>query len=411
MEIECAFACSNSGLYSCYVDEISITEINIEIIGFKGEHKPGKTNDDIVGIWISNTIVEYFPRNLQKFFPNMQIVTITRCGLKEISRDDLAGLKKVVVIDLRGNKLMALPDDLFVGMPKLSKINFNENQIEFASSKLLEPIIKNGIENFKLQNNKSIDALYEKSNRRATLEKFMKTIDAKCQPPSQQGEQAEVEEDHGEQEEEEGEKEDQLEKEEEPKPTTDDIDADFSDIRFNDFDFSFLDGFNQLRMAGKLVDYVIIAGKKEFRVHKTVLASHSSVFLSMFEDTKISRCISKQVDWSAEIVEAFLDYFYELKIPAREHAVEVYKLACKYEVAKLKYVCEDLIYCTLEASNALEIFTLATGQYKSEILKSFAFSKLQSVFGASLTDNLIDHPEKMKQFVQMMHELNDLMTK
>lgn len=415
MEIECEFAKSVIGLYSCFVDETSITENNAEIISFKGEHKPGKTNEDVESVFIAGTIVEYFPRNLQKFFPNLRVLTITRCGLKEICRDDLVGLEKLEVLDLKDNKLRALPDDLFVGMPMLKKINFNENQIEFASGKLLEPIIENGIEYFKLQKNKRINTIYEKSNtsRRATIQKFMKAIDTKCKPPSSQGE----------------EEEEQAEKEGEPETTTKDIAAakseeldamqddlerdlfDFSDIRtnYNEFDFSFLDGFNQLRKARKLVDYVIIVGKKEFWVHKTVLAAHSSVFLTMFEDTKINRCVSKQADLSAEIVEAFLDYFYELKIPAREHAVEIYKLASKYEVHKLKYVCEDLIYSTLDASNALEIFTLATGQYKSEILKTSAFSQLQNVFGAPLKDELIEQPEKLKQFVHMMHELNALM--
>lgn len=43
----------------------------------------------------------------------LTVLQISNCGLESIAREDLAGLSKIEELDLTGNKLKSLPDDLF----------------------------------------------------------------------------------------------------------------------------------------------------------------------------------------------------------------------------------------------------------------------------------------------------------
>jgi hypothetical protein len=69
-------------IYYCEVSSISITEPNKTIKPFPGIHAAGKTNEDVEGICFRNTKVEYFPRGLHLFFPHLNSLVISNCGLK-----------------------------------------------------------------------------------------------------------------------------------------------------------------------------------------------------------------------------------------------------------------------------------------------------------------------------------------
>lgn len=186
MEIECEYVTlSSSKLYACKVLKASITTPHEVIVSVKGNHQHGKSNDDVT--WVSffnDSKIEYFPRNLQKIFPNLNDLRIQRCGLKEISHDDLVGLGKLNWLSLSSNQIKSLPDDLFENMPNLKKVFLRNNQIEFASSKLVEPI-KNDLKYFDLRHNKTIDERYIQGSNYGcqTIEKLMERIDKKCKPP------------------------------------------------------------------------------------------------------------------------------------------------------------------------------------------------------------------------------------
>lgn len=310
MEIECEFSVFQN-YYRCLVTKASITEKSASIKNFSGIHQPGKSNKDVDYVEFSKAKVEHFPRKLEIFFPNLKSLKITKCGLKEISREDLVGLEKLSDLNLNGNQIKLLPDDLFASMPKLKKIFFDNNRIEFASSKLIEPIISNQIESFYLHGNPSIDAHYYSGAKPGckTIQELMAMFDEKCKPPSQMIANCDI-------------------------------------TKAASVDMEFFNGFNELRRTGRLIDFVIVAGSKEFLVHKNVLAIRSSVFAEMFEATTYGRMDISYV--STEAVEAFLDYLYERKRPTIANGTEVFKLALKYKVKNLIAACEQVFYENLD---------------------------------------------------------------
>lgn len=157
MEIECTFDFVG-GQYTCSVSKASIDRPNVDIVSFEGKHQMGKNNNDVTEVDFDSMRVEYFPRNLQMIFPSLKFLIIRTCGLKEISRQDLDGLGKLVFSSDGNNKLKSLPDDLFSNMPNLKYVSFGGNRIEFASSKLIEPIVDNPLKWFTMRHNTSTKA-------------------------------------------------------------------------------------------------------------------------------------------------------------------------------------------------------------------------------------------------------------
>lgn len=174
------FTCINSGKYVCKV-AASMIEPGTRIESFNGNHEEGKSNNDVQYLIFGHTTVHYILRGIEEIFPRLVRLIIYNCGLKSIKRQDLHGLEQLELLQLTRNALKSLPVDLFVGLTKLHEIDFARNQVQFMSSKLLEPIEDNGLENVDLRSNAKIDYFYHK-NLLGSLKDLMEEIDRKCSP-------------------------------------------------------------------------------------------------------------------------------------------------------------------------------------------------------------------------------------
>jgi hypothetical protein len=58
-------------------------------------------------IFDSPRIFKYFPLGLDQLFPNLCVIKIIECGLKKISRENLAGLVNLEFLDLSHNELQS----------------------------------------------------------------------------------------------------------------------------------------------------------------------------------------------------------------------------------------------------------------------------------------------------------------
>lgn len=178
LSVDCCNDCGQ--IYMCGVASARITKAGSKL-KFLRDHEEGKTDNDVEILWMVNSVIEYFPRGLNEDFPKLTSLSFTNCGLKEISRIDLFGFENIMTLDLRGNKLKMLPDDLFVNKSNLHYVYLSENKLESLSSKLLEPLNKEIFRLLDLQKNKKIDVIYFYDP--ATVDSFKKTIDANCTPP------------------------------------------------------------------------------------------------------------------------------------------------------------------------------------------------------------------------------------
>lgn len=181
MELECKYSDfdrENAPIHTATVISASITEPGIEIKAIKSDQSPTK---EVQGLTFQVNCVYYVPHGISKHFPHLTDLMIYKCGLKAITRKDLEGLDQLIELDCSENELKCLPNDLFVGMKNLRRIDFSNNKIEFLSSKLLEPI-KHILEFIDFENNTKIDECFEK-NVYNSLEALMEAIDEKCSPP------------------------------------------------------------------------------------------------------------------------------------------------------------------------------------------------------------------------------------
>lgn len=352
--------------YTCEVTGFS--NPGPEIKSFNGTHLTEKTDSNVQYLRINDQSIEVFPRNLQKHFPNLKFLTVARCGIKKISKEDFIGIRSLEAMDLAGNLLTSLPDNLFADMRKLRKIYFNGNKLEKLSSKLLKPI-EGTLEDGNFRNNVRINSFFDKNTPGLNdLTKFKAIIDEKCLPPE---------------------------------PVIEEATA-------CDCEHELLGKLAEFRASGVFTDFTIKVRGKEFKVHKCILAAQSSVFREIFksESVEASKTFTNIKNFSSKAFECFLDFFYSSGIDDTV-TLELFELASEFDVQKLKAKCVARISNTMDESKALEVFNLGH-QHKSDELKKSAFKVLQKMF-PDLKDSFEHNSEKVNNFVALKRQMEELL--
>lgn len=173
-----------------YICQVTDAEIDtpgtiLEAKFFDGVHKEGKTNEDVKMLQFVELGIKYFPRGLDKIFPNLVGIDIDKCQLMEISNNDFEGLRHLEYLFLYKNKLTSLPTDLFVNMSKLKAVDFSDNFIDVMSSRILKPVQNNSPFWISFSANKNISHSYwpQSDDNVDSIEALMKIIDEKCTKP------------------------------------------------------------------------------------------------------------------------------------------------------------------------------------------------------------------------------------
>lgn len=326
----------------------------------RGQHQAGKSNKDVKGIGFFFYTINSFPRGLNNIFENLTRLMIHRCGLASLTHEDLKGLEKIEAIFIEKNKLTSLPSDLFVGFHNLQIIEFSDNKIEYLSSRLLQPIIENGLLLVNFKRNKKIDIYYQRdqADDGTTLQQLMDAMDECKKPLGDPG-----------------------------------------------FDGSFKK-FADMWKTRAFSDYTIVAKSRVIQVHRCILANQSQVFASAFtnEEHKSQMTIK---DFSVESIEQFLRFFYTARIPDDTCLIDLFVLATKFGVEDLKAKCERKILRNLDVGNAFEIFSL--GHFCSAPdMKKTAFDVIkESMPDKNLDESLLNDIQGLKATVDAARKLGE----
>lgn len=127
-------------VYSCEVDELETTEHENYITEVSGHHSDDMTNENVTHFKVADQKVEFFPGGLEKFFPNLETVTIKRSAMRFIFKADLVGLSRLKFLALGDNKIESLGPGLFEGNPLLEEIHFENNKLSKISEDLLDAL-------------------------------------------------------------------------------------------------------------------------------------------------------------------------------------------------------------------------------------------------------------------------------
>lgn len=120
----------------------------------KGTHQNSKDNSDINGINVDNGAIHYFPNGFDKIFFNIKLIYILNSELKEVHQSDLSPFSKLKELDLRGNQIEIIGEDLFEFNNELEYISFANNKIYHIHPDVFDNLIH--LKYLKLRNNKCI---------------------------------------------------------------------------------------------------------------------------------------------------------------------------------------------------------------------------------------------------------------
>lgn len=143
--INCNFSLSTGWhifdeIYTCEVDSISseITEPNTLVSAVNGQHAVGKSNNEVRGFRIKNAVINYFPKGLQKLFPNLVAISIMSSNLKEVRQSDLSPFPQLKYLNFYNNNLKNIREDLFEFNKKLELIGLHYNEIKFVDVRVIQ---------------------------------------------------------------------------------------------------------------------------------------------------------------------------------------------------------------------------------------------------------------------------------
>ncbi|CAL1284115.1 unnamed protein product [Larinioides sclopetarius] len=146
-----------------------------------------------------------------------------------------------------------------------------------------------------------------------------------------------------------------------------------------------------------LCDMVLKAQNRPFSVHKIVLCARSPVFLAMLTSPMKEKeygCIDI-VDISVETMGKFLYFLYRdvILIFHWNEAVELYYVADKYQVKRLKFLCCSYLLENINIGNICELLMLADSHHDYELkqkVNNIIWENDEFVFGSDTWQKLTD---------------------
>ena len=124
-----------------------------------------------------------------------------------------------------------------------------------------------------------------------------------------------------------------------------------------------LKSFKQMFEEALFSDVVIKTGETVFKVHRGLLASHSSVFKRMFEVEMVEKReqIVEVTDIEPHVMSDFLTFLYTGSAPnVRVLAKDLLLAADKYDMPEFATICESEIKNGMTFANVAEIYQLAS---------------------------------------------------
>lgn len=139
--------------YTCAATIINSDSTSLENV--TGNHRTGKSNEDVEYLWIWRQNLPFIPENLADFFENLDALWIENSSLASINANDLRPFPGLVFLNLWLNQLSSIDGDLFKYTPHLQSVSFSRNQIKHIGHDLVTNLQK--LRHLGFQDNVCID--------------------------------------------------------------------------------------------------------------------------------------------------------------------------------------------------------------------------------------------------------------
>ncbi|XP_071580448.1 protein roadkill-like [Temnothorax nylanderi] len=159
-------------------------------------------------------------------------------------------------------------------------------------------------------------------------------------------------------------------------------------------------------------DITVLVGERKIQAHKAILAAQSRVFSAMLKSEMSEKQTNyvKIEDIDYETAREMLRFIYTGKVENLGKITDLLFAAEKYELTKLKVICEKILYTWLTVENAAEIFKLADF-YRADYLKAQALviikTHLTDVIDTKGYKSMINsHPHLLSEVLQALANIH-----
>jgi len=168
---------------------------------------------------------------------------------------------------------------------------------------------------------------------------------------------------------------------------------------------------NSIFETGKFADCTVVTEGREFRCHKNILASRSTVFDAMFTHDMEENRKSKVdiIDLDGDTVHDMLIYIYSGKVADIGcKAAGLLSAAEKYDLKELKAMCESSLSDNINTENVLDLLVLAD-LHGAHSVRQLALKHI--VENGKEIVALQGWREKLKMYPEIMADMFEAMTK
>lgn len=162
---------------TCVISGLNVRSVNQTVTSLNGDTEPYA---DVFGLVIVAQLVNYMPRGIEKFLPNLKGIFIQNAKLQAIKQSDLKPFPKLKELNLQDNEIEGIPDNLFAYNPELVKIAFDFNpKLKVVSENALDG---KKLEEASFQHTGCVNSFAKQPD---DLHKLLKEIQHNCLTPQQ----------------------------------------------------------------------------------------------------------------------------------------------------------------------------------------------------------------------------------
>lgn len=126
-------------VYECDGSLLFDAENTDKVTSVNGTHQTGRIHSDVLALRMNHRNMEFFPVNIEAFFPNLKAITFYGNSIYEVKNAHLAPFPNLVYLNLYTNKITSIDGSLFDGLNSMQYVSFERNNIRHVGHDLVLP--------------------------------------------------------------------------------------------------------------------------------------------------------------------------------------------------------------------------------------------------------------------------------
>lgn len=165
--------------YSCFNPILSNTNGSYRVTAVNGIHFGGRTNEDVKGLYLLfNYHLPIFPRDIENFFPNLNLLIINTTTITTLDGTELVPFNNLELFAFHRLNLERVPGSLFRTTPKMARILLSNNNIKHVDDDLFD-----GLEYLEIVDFRSNYCIDHRADNKTEISLLIETLKANCSVP------------------------------------------------------------------------------------------------------------------------------------------------------------------------------------------------------------------------------------